>query len=72
MEPQATMRISRHPFFLVGYWDGHFKTSAPQDAAIYASELKPGLYAIVKLTDGATRFLVRGQFYSTLKAARAA
>lgn len=64
------IKISRHPFILIGYWDGRFKTSEPKDHAIYTSELRPGLHAIVRLSDGQTKFLVRGQFYASLAVAR--
>jgi hypothetical protein len=68
MEP--SIKIARHPFLLVGYWDGHFKTSEPKDAAIYQSEMLSGLYVVVRLADAQKRFLVRGQWYSSLSVAR--
>ena len=72
MELAQQIRVKRHPFTLIGYWDGRFKTSEPKEHAIYTSELKAGLHAIVRLSDQQTRFLVRGQFYNSLSVARKA
>lgn len=68
---KSDIRVSNHPFTLIGYWTGHAKTSEPQEHAIYQSANLMGLYAIVRLADQQTKFLVRGQYYGTLKSARA-
>lgn len=68
-------RIERHPFQFLGYCDrfAESKTSArfdDTDCRLFVSVLKPHLFAVERLADGFVRYKVRGQWFSTLKAAR--
>lgn len=70
--PVNEFRIARHPFTLIGYTNatGETKTATPTEFALYASEIKPALFAIVRIADGRISYRVRGQCYASIHAAR--
>lgn len=68
-------RIERHPFQWIGYCDRLAESKASErsenaDHRLYVSALKPHLFAVERLADGLVRYKVRGQWFSTLRAAR--
>lgn len=70
-EPLSEIRISRHPFILIGYCVEGFKTPNKTDRLLYASALNPGLTCVVWVPYGQVTFVARGKSFRTLKEARA-
>lgn len=68
-------RVKQHPFTWAGYCDQTAETKAAcpsdtHDHKLFFSVLKPDLIMVERIVDGLIRFKVRGQWYSTLQAAR--